>query len=545
MVNRIAGLCLIMLAPACWAAPPGLDTDISVLFADASDPAGPGCAFSVVRDGSLVMNRAWGLANLEQPAPITPRTVFEAGSVSKQFTAAAIAILASQGRLSLDDDVRKYLAEMPDYGAPITVRMLLTHTSGVRNWDDIVELSGRAREDGSGYTQAEALETITRQFALNFVPGTEYLYSNSNYVLAAAIVERVSGQSFAAFSREQIFVPLGMTATQWRDDYTRIIPGRATAYTPGEDGQLHIDMPIENVVGPGGLLTTVEDLQRWNAALDTPPAVARKWTSLLLSTKGRLADGMAIPYGMGLETERVSGRDVTSHAGATGGYRTYLAREPKSQTSLALLCSAGALNTEDIGPALLAKFLPAENSRAVTSSTTRHDIPKGVEGKFRNVMTRALVTVASDADGMHFNGGEGFAFVDEDRFENSAHSREAVVTRDADGSAVSISLTRVGNSAVRLERVQSWSPSAQELAVFEGVYYSEDARAWWRIQLANGKLRASGPRGEAFDLSPTYPDTFSAVDAAWTLAFTRNSTSVINAISFFKTRTRGVQFVRG
>lgn len=520
-------------------------TAVDGMLASAQSGDQPGCAFSAFRNGQAVLERTYGLANIEQPRAIQPDTVFEAGSVSKQFTAAAIAVLAADGKLSLDDDVRKYLPEMRDYGSTITIRMVLTHTSGVRNWDDLVELAGRSREDASGLRQRDAFDIIVRQSALNFVPGSEYLYSNSNYVLAAVIVERVSGLSFPAFSRRELFEPAAMTRTQWRDDYTRVVPGRAVAYTPDDSGELHIDMPIEDVVGPGGLLTTVGDLQRWNQLLDHPTAATQPWVSLMMTQWGALTDGTRVPYGMGLEQEVVAGHEVISHAGATAGYRTYLARAPQEGVSLALLCNAGALNTEDLGPRLAALFLPT--SLAGDTPVLSHPvgtIAPDLTGQYRNISTAARVDLSIDQAGLHFNDGPPFQPAGADLLANAAGTRQVFVLRNEAGAVTSIRLTRIGNSAVTLEPVTAWSPDTATLSVFAGAYRGDDVGADWIIVMDGPTLRATGPKGETFLLDPLYADAFAAREASWTFVFQRNPDGSLGSMSLFKTRTRGVTFER-
>lgn len=546
MVYRCFTLVALLAAstPA-WAEPRGGEAAVDALFQEIADPAGPGCAMSVTQNGDAVFESAFGLANLEQPSPIRMDTIFEAGSVSKQFTAAAIAVLVARGQVSLDDDIRRYLPEMPDYGAPISVRMLLTHTSGIRNWDDLVELAGRPREDATGFSQADAFAIIARQRGLNFPSGSEYLYSNSNYVLAALIVERVSGKSFATFSHDELFAPLGMSRTAWREDYTRVVPGRAEAYTPGDDGVLHIDMPGENVIGPGGLLTTVGDLQRWNAFLEHPTRASRAWVRVLTTTRGALADGTAIAYGLGLESEDIAGNSVSSHAGATAGYRAYLARSEAQHVSVALLCSAGAINTEDVGPQVASLFLPEQSARAGESAQRVSVAPAAdVAGRYRNMRTGALVTVALDEAGLHFNGGPAFAGVTADRFVNGAGTRSAVVHRSTQGAIETVSLTRVGNSTVELAPVAAWTPSAEALAAFVGAYYSDDVQTTWTVAFDGADLRARGPRGETFLLDPIYENAFAGRDAYWTLVFQRGAGGAVTGIELTKTRTRGVRFER-
>ena len=212
--------------------------------------------------GTPVLARAYGMADLEHDVPNTPDTIFEAGSVSKQFTAAAVLLLARDGKLSLDDPVRKYIPELPDYGRPLTIRHLLTHTSGLRDWGNVASIGGWPRTSRV-YTHAHVLEIVSRQRALNFPPGEHYSYSNTGYNLAAMIVSRVSGMPFADFTRTRIFEPMGMTRTSWRDDYGRIVKGRAMSYAVEGNGFRTL-MPFENVYGNGGLLTTVGDLLKWN-----------------------------------------------------------------------------------------------------------------------------------------------------------------------------------------------------------------------------------------------------------------------------------------
>jgi CubicO group peptidase (beta-lactamase class C family) len=211
---------------------------------------------------------AYGQADLEHPEPLTAATIFETGSLAKQFTAAAMLLLVQDGKLSLDDDIRRYLPEMPDYGTPITVRHLLTHTSGLREQWSLMTLTGNG-PGTQAHTMPMILDLASRQRGLNFKPGAEFLYTNTNYALAAIIIERVSGQSLQRFTDQRLFQPLGMRETRWREDFRTVVPGRATAYAPAGDGFI-ANMPFTNVYGNGGLLTTVGDLLRWNAFLDKP-----------------------------------------------------------------------------------------------------------------------------------------------------------------------------------------------------------------------------------------------------------------------------------
>lgn len=302
-------------------------------------PAGPGCVVGVAQGGQILLERAYGLADLETGTALTANSILEAGSVAKQFTAAAVTLLALDGKLKFDDDVRKHFPELPAYERPITIRMLLDHTSGLRDWGSLMGLAGWPR-GSRAYTHAHVLEIIARQRALNYPPGDQYSYTNSGYNLLAMLVERVSGQSFAAFSKARLFDPLAMTRTSWRDDYRRVVPGRAQAYQPTQSG-FRLDMPFENVHGNGGLLTTAGDLLRWNESL-TKRTLGRALVDSL-ERQGVLTSGERITYAAGLVVDTYRGTPRIAHSGATAGYRAYLGRYPAQRDlSVAVLCNTYA-----------------------------------------------------------------------------------------------------------------------------------------------------------------------------------------------------------
>ncbi|HVJ26770.1 MAG TPA: serine hydrolase domain-containing protein, partial [Vicinamibacterales bacterium] len=283
--------------------------------------------------------KAYGMADLEHDAPNRSDTIFEAGSVSKQFTAAAVLLLAQDGKLSLDDPVRKYVPELPDYGAPLTIRHMLQHTSGLRDWGEIAAIAGWPRTSRV-HTHQHVLDILSRQKALNFPSGTQYSYSNSGYNLAAILVSRVAGQSFADFSRERIFAPLDMTRTSWRDDHTRIVKGRAVAYS-ASGGSYKIEMPFENVHGNGGLLTTVGDLLKWNENF-VSPRIGNAEFLTIQQEPGRFNDGKAHTYAMGLVVNDHRGVAQVAHSGSTAGYRAHLTRFPAERLSVAVLCNVSS-----------------------------------------------------------------------------------------------------------------------------------------------------------------------------------------------------------
>jgi CubicO group peptidase (beta-lactamase class C family) len=334
--------------------PPAVSAEVDRVFAAYALPSSPGCAVGVARDGRTVFSKAYGMADLEHDVPATPATVYEAGSVSKQFTAAAVVLLAQQGKLSLDDDVRKYIPEVPDYGTPITIRHLLTHTSGLRDWGSVASIAGWPRTTRV-HTHAHVLDIVGRQRGLNYPPGTAYSYTNTGYNLLVILVDRVSGMPFAEFEKKHLFDPLGMTSTQWRDDFTRIVKNRAVAYSGGRGG-FSSDMPFENVHGNGGLLTTVGDLLIWTENLQTGKVGGRAFLDEM-HRQGVLTDGRTITYASGLMIGVYDSVPEVSHTGSTAGYRAFLARYPQQRLAVAVLCNIASANPGSIGHGVANAFL--------------------------------------------------------------------------------------------------------------------------------------------------------------------------------------------
>ena len=336
----------------------------------------PGCAVGVARDGKPVLQKAYGMADLEHDVPNAPDTIFEAGSVSKQFTAAAVLLLAQEGKLSLDDQARKYLPELPDYGAPLTVRHMLQHTSGLRDWGEIAAIAGWPRTSRV-HTHAHVLDIASRQKSLNFPPGTQWSYSNTGYNLAAILVSRVSGVSFAEFSQQRIFGPLGMTRTSWRDDYARIVKGRAIAYEPGAGG-FRMNMPFENVHGNGGLLTTVGDLLKWNENFVSPKVGDAAFLKIQ-QEPGRFNDGKAHEYALGLYVRPYKGVPEVSHSGATAGYRAHLTRFPQQHLSVAVLCNVSTGSATQYAQTIAEMYLGDAIKAMTTTAPAR---PPRAEASF-------------------------------------------------------------------------------------------------------------------------------------------------------------------
>ena len=307
------------------------------MFGDLTKTGSPGCALGVYRDGKILYAKGYGLANMEENVAITPQTVFDIGSTSKQFTASSILLLEKQGKLSVNDDIRKYLPELPDYQQKITILHMLNHTSGLRDYLALMELAGINID--SVTTDDDALALITRQKALNFAPGSEWLYSNTGFFLLSVIVKRVSGKTLREFAAENIFAPLDMTHTQYREDHTLLITNRALAYDEKEkkDGYT-LNVSYFEQTGDGAVHTSVEDLQKWDENFYNPLVGGKEFVGQL-QDPGKLNNGKVLDYAKGLGIAEYRGLHAVSHGGAWGGYRAELLRFPGQHFSVACLCN--------------------------------------------------------------------------------------------------------------------------------------------------------------------------------------------------------------
>lgn len=328
----------------------------------------PGCELAISRNGHILFSKAWGIADLEHHVPMTTTSITEAGSVSKQFTAAAILLLEQQGKLSLDDDVAKYIPELPEYGQAIPLRYLMHHSSGLRDWGAIAAIAGWPRTTRT-YNNYDALDIIAHQHELNFTPNETFGYSNSNYNILAIIVERVSGLSLADFTRQYIFLPAGMTHTSWRNDHKRVVPNRAIAYARNNK-VYETDMPNEDAYGNGGLLTTAEDLLKWNAwylgGHFGSPSLLPKQLAI-----DNFSNGQPNTYGAGLFLGKKHEKDYISHDGATASYRAKLISYPEMHLSIAWLSNTSAFDTvANVASQVEDLFFPREKR-----TTATEDVP--------------------------------------------------------------------------------------------------------------------------------------------------------------------------
>ena len=548
-------LCLLV-ASRFSAAQDSLNDKVDRIFAEWNTTSSPGCALAVVKDGRIVYEHGYGMANLELGVAITPQSVFDIGSVSKQITAMAIILLAQDGKLSLDDDMRKYLPEIPDYGSRITIRHLLHHTSGLRNYDDLFDLEGIPEADLT--TDRDAMDLIVRQKGVNFKPGEEFLYSDTNFFLMSQIVKRVTGQTLRQFAQERIFGPLGMTSTHFHDDHTMIVVRRATGYAPHKGGGFEIDMSNFEQLGDGSVMTTVEDLYKWEHNFDDPLVGGREAIHQL-TTPGTLNNGQPIPYGMGLFIDRYRGLNWIHHSGEWVGYRAALSRFPDQHFSTQITCNCvGSMNPMTMAKQVADVYLANELAKAekMSSAQSGTAMPPATlrqyagtywsekNGALRKFMVRDGKLVM-EAPGITYDmvpvGDGQFEAVEPD----SEHKDRYVFRTAGTGSALQLEAWEGGAPAI-YEAVKGPVPEASRLADYAGAYTSDELRATWTLVVQNGKLIRQQWMTEDEELEPAFTDGFigDLSEGQFLIHFNRDRANHVTDFDVSTDMVRPMKFVK-
>jgi CubicO group peptidase (beta-lactamase class C family) len=390
-------VCLVLNAP--WPVRVNARDDraarVDALFKGYDRPDSPGAAVVAVQDGEIVLQAEYGSADLEHGIPITSGTVFHVGSVAKQFTAFSILLLEHRRLLSLDDEVRKYLPWVPDFGPPITLRHLLHHQSGLREQETLFQISGISTADV--IETSHILKLVSRQRELNFNPGEDISYSNTGYVLLAQVVEKVTGVSFREWTRENIFSPLNMNDSQFNDDAARIVRERASAYYRTDGGELRKGILSYSYVGPTGLLTTSEDMAKWLRNFDRPKVGNPGIMQRILSESGKLKNGDDPGYGYGIGVLNYRGLRAVWHSGHDAGYRAFAAYFPDQRFGVAVLSNFYSLNPSDLGKKIAEIYLPGSMSPATPEPAGQPEAAGGSgAGRSFTLERRQLAEFAGD-----------------------------------------------------------------------------------------------------------------------------------------------------
>ncbi len=535
------------------------ETRVDALFQKMDTTISPGCALSVIRDHRIIYERGYGMADLDHDIPITPTTVFHVASMSKQFTAAAILLLAQEGKLSLDDPVRKYIPEVPDFGTPVTIRELLHHTSGLRDQWDLLNLSGW-RYSHDLITDADVLYVVSHQRDLNFPPNTKELYSNTGYTLLAQIVARVSGESFRSFTTERIFAPLGMKNSHFRDDFQEIVKNMAYGYEPSGD-TWRLSVTNFDTVGATSLLTTVEDLALWDENFYNPrvggPALIQQ-----LQERGRLNDGEQIDYAAGLVLGKYRGLNTVDHSGGDAGYRSDMIRFPDQHFTVACLCNLSAANPSNLTRQVADIYLANEMQPA---ESTHVDDPKPFMLTPEQMQSKVgvYVNVKDPDDLVHWvikdgklqvgNIGEDITYYAESISENQfqlgdVEHVDITFLPGKAGAPQQLTIKQPDGEIDTYSAVPAFAPSAAQLAEYAGIYSSPEIDPLYELKIesgANGKesLVLHHLKGSPDTLQPVTRDFFTADGGK--IRFTRNSQGAISGFLLSTGRVLDLRFERG
>jgi len=518
---------------------------VDELFAEWDKPDSPGCALGIIKDGQLVYQRGYGMANLEHTIPISSTTVFRIASTSKQFTATCIILLAEQGKLSLNDDVRKYLPEMPEYESPITIHHLIHHTSGIRDYLELMELAGMSDQDY--YTDKEALEMLTRQKELNFKPGDEYLYSNSGYLLLSIIVTRVSGKSLREFAEEHIFKRLGMKTTHFHDDHRMIVKNRAAGYSPRENGGYKIRMTTLDMVGDGGVFTTIEDLFLWDQNFYHNRVGGKGLINQLL-TPGMLNNGEKLNYAFGLAVGDYRGLRLISHGGSFAGFRAQMIRFPEQKLSVICLANLSTVNPtklcKQVADLYLAKQFKEQKAEFIELSP--QDLKDKI-GTFRDPKTGTICEVSLKDDKLTvnlFDTDFQIAPLTKTHFKSvgALFDTDVRFERQQQNEPLLMRVKVEGERPVTYENIQVAAPTLAELEEYVGDYHSDELQFTHKLVLKDGKLYFRHKNAPKKPLSPTLGDMFKVSYA--TIHFIRDHQNKISGFTLSTERARNIRFVR-
>jgi CubicO group peptidase (beta-lactamase class C family) len=506
----------------------------------------PGCAVGAVREGRLIYKRALGMANLDYDVPNTTSTLFNLASVSKPFTATSIALLAQQGKLSLDDDIRKYVPEMPKYDDTITIRHLIHHTSGIREYQALVLFGGLGIDNA--YSDKAILSMLARQKNISFKPGSKHQYSNSNYHLLGIIVGRVSGKSLRAFAEENIFKPLGMKNTMFFDNRFEVVKNRASGYMVGPDKSIRARSSLFDLVGGGGVLTTVEDLYLWTQNY-YEPKIGNKELVTLLTTPGTLNSGEKMNYAFGVWRQEYKGLPMIEHSGNMSGFRAKIFLFPEQKFTAIALCNNMAILPSAIVNKLADIYLEGQLKLDVPSQKkTAETLPPAIALPEKEALRYAGIYANPESgkvfklglkDGKLINNGLlqyeiPVTPVSENRLliVEGANVTELNPVFNNSGTISEIKiLTKSGKSDIFVP-VKPPLDSPQQLSEYAGTYYSDEFDADYKLTLEGKNLSLLISENLNPTLTAAYADVFTTAGGQINFSFTRDDKGKITGFVF-------------
>ncbi len=529
-----------------------LGKEVDRIFEPWNSPNTPGAAVAVVKDGKIIYKKGYGMANLEYGIPNTPSTVFHIASVSKQFTVFSILLLEKEGKLSLDDDIRKYIPEVPDFGKTITLKHLAAHTSGMRDQWNLLVMAGWRFDDV--ITTEHVMKMVAKQKELNFNPGEEFYYCNTGFTLLAEVVARVSGKTFAEFTQERIFAPLNMTSTLFYDDHEKIVKNRAYSYH--KEGEIYKKSVLSYAnVGATSLFTTVEDLSLWAMNFENPKVGDRAIFDRM-NTKAILNDGKEVDGALGQFITPYKGLMQIQHGGADAGYRTYLGRFPDQKFAIIVFSND-------------ASFSAGTMAMMVADIYLKNDFPKQEIAKSKTFKYLKLPTQELEKYcGSYWNDNEKYGrriYLKNDtlRYWRNEFSEDPIVAigkvefkmttspedlrikfgKEDGRSTMKVTINRIDPS-----NFVSYEPAqltTDQLKEYTGTYFSDELSTYYHVKLKEGKLVAEHMRISDIKFTPIMENLFSGdVYFMGFVEFLRDSKNQITGFNVVNGRVRNLLFER-
>ena len=555
MKSTLPALLLVMLCASCGPVTPDQqEKAVDDLIASMVDTEGAGVTVAVAKGDEMFFSKGYGLANTEYDIPNSPATIFHVASVSKQFTAFAITVLAEEGVISLDDDIRKYLPELHDFGHKITIKQLAHHTSGLRDQWNLLALAGWRLDDV--ITRKQVLRLISHQDELNFDPGDEFSYCNTGYTLMAEIVSRVTGKSFPEWCRENIFQPLDMDNTLFYDDHEKIVKNRAYSYQDSPEGLKKSVLSYANA-GATSLFTTAEDLTKWANNFYSMKVgnerVMKQMEERLVLNKG---DTIDYAFGQGISTYK--GLKTVAHSGADAGYRSLLLRFPEQEFSIIVLSNLASFNPGKLAFGIADIYLKeqlreeppkAEDKRMIASTyQVSGDLLKRYEGQYQ--LADELVVTFRQDDGKFIAEATGqppsTVVADSDSVFRIDEIGARIIFNKGNDNQVNQFTLYQGSQTRIAQRIKPFDPASLDLRMYTGNYYSPELQTSYSIDISGDTLIANHIRHEPAALTAVGRDAFST--NVWFMGrinFTRNDKAEITGLKVSSGRVKNVRFVKG
>jgi CubicO group peptidase (beta-lactamase class C family) len=531
-----------------------LDQLLSAYVGDST----PGAIVAVIRDGEVVHYQAVGMANLTFDIPFDRQTVSNIGSVSKQFTAFAVVKLAADGLLSLDDDVREYFPEIPDLGHVVTVRNILNHTSGYREFLNLLFMAGVRLDNGDFISRDEVLRILERQPALQDEPGSRYNYNNTAYSLAALLVEKVTDTPFQVWMKENVFTPLGMTHTRIRSHTGEIVPNAAEGYVSADEAPYRISIDLGGgggaTMGPGGIYTTIDDLARWIGNFKSGEVggadVIAKMMTPQIETPG--TDRF---YGLGLVIDKQRGLSRVWHNGADTAHRAELLYFPEIDAGVVAMSNNGSFDSSmarKVAAAFFATDMEAEEPAASVAETTdtasAPDIDAAAFERFVgqyefNDYPGVVIIVSLDEDNVFVQSPGGDKQPASPLSPTSLRlSADQSLEFNVDDNGVVESLTIKGGNELTATKLEDWAPATADLAMYAGRYFSEELDTVYTVEVEDDGLVLRHRRLDDVELTPKVTDTFNGSGAISEVKFVRNENGELTGLMASNVRTLNVWF---